>query len=83
MTDEKSRFGQPDVVPFSDEDAAADLLVNAVQALWGVVNQLTRFRRTRRENYRVTIFGSARPRSGRRRAGVPWGSAWSCPSSRR
>jgi uncharacterized protein (TIGR00730 family) len=64
MSDKKQQFGQPDIVPFSDEEAAADLLVNAVQALWGVVNQLTRFRRTRRENYRVTIFGSARLRPG-------------------
>jgi len=64
MSDEKARFGQPDVVPFSDEDAAADLVLKAVQGLWGVVNQLTRFRRTRRENYRVTIFGSARLQPG-------------------
>src|SRR5205814_2529621 len=28
--------------------------------LWDVVNELTRFRRTTRQNYRVTIFGSAR-----------------------
>ena len=54
------RFGQSDVVTLSDEDASAELVTNAVQGLWGVVNQLTRLRRTRRENYRVTIFGSAR-----------------------
>jgi uncharacterized protein (TIGR00730 family) len=62
MSEARKRFGQPDVVPLSDEDAAVDLLMGAVQGLWGVVNQLTRFRRTRRENYRVTIFGSARLR---------------------
>jgi uncharacterized protein (TIGR00730 family) len=64
MTEAKHLFGQADVVPFSDEDAAANLLVGAIQGLWDVVNQLTRFRRTRRENYRVTIFGSARLRPG-------------------
>mgnify|MGYP000910525038 CR=1 FL=1 len=60
MANDRTVFGQPDVVPFSDEDAAVELLANAVQGLWDVVNQLTRFRRTRRQNYRVTIFGSAR-----------------------
>jgi hypothetical protein len=64
MSDTRPRFGQPDVVRLSDEDAAVDLLVHAVEGLWEVVNQLTRLRRTRRENYRVTIFGSARLRPG-------------------
>ena len=32
--------------------------------LWEVVNELTRFRRTTRQNYRVTIFGSARLKAG-------------------
>ena len=64
MSETKPRFGQPDVVPLGDEDAAADVVVQAVQGLWEVVNQLTRLRRTRRENYRVTIFGSARLHAG-------------------
>jgi uncharacterized protein (TIGR00730 family) len=56
--------GQPDVVLLSDEDAATELLVGAVEGLWDVVSQLTRLRRTQRANYRVTIFGSARARPG-------------------
>ena len=32
--------------------------------LWDVVNELTRLRRATRQNYRVTIFGSARLKSG-------------------
>jgi len=64
MSEAGPKFGQPDVVPLSDERAAADVLVRAVQGLWGVVDQLTRLRRTHRENYRVTIFGSARLRPG-------------------
>ncbi|MBY0280043.1 LOG family protein [Candidatus Binatia bacterium] len=36
------------------------LVTGAIQGLWEVVNQLTRLRRTTRDNYRVTIFGSAR-----------------------
>ena len=53
-------FGQSDIVRFSDEDAATSLLEGAITGLWEVVNNLTRFRRTSRQNYRVTIFGSAR-----------------------
>ena len=42
------------------------LLENAVKGLWEVVNDLTRLRRTTRQNYRVTIFGSARLEAGHR-----------------
>ena len=44
----------------SDEDATVALLERSVTGLWEVVNELTRLRRTTRQNYRVTIFGSAR-----------------------
>jgi uncharacterized protein (TIGR00730 family) len=64
MTEPIKSFGQSDIVKLSDEDAAVALLEGAVTGLWEVVNQLTRFRRTTRENYRVTIFGSARIKSG-------------------
>jgi uncharacterized protein (TIGR00730 family) len=64
MSDAPPRFGQADVVPLSDEEAATELLQGAVKSLWEVVNQLTRFRRSRRSNYRVSIFGSARLQAG-------------------
>ena len=64
MSENKTAFGQPDVVYFRDEDASARLVDDAVGGLWEVVNQLTRFRRTKRGNFRVTIFGSARLRPG-------------------
>src|SRR6476469_1884955 len=64
MSKEKTSFGQSDIVRLSDEDAATELLKRAVTGLWEVVNELTRFRRTTRQNYRVTIFGSARLKSG-------------------
>jgi hypothetical protein len=64
MKQKKSSFGQSDVVRLSDEDAAVALLERAITGLWEVVNELTRFRRTTRQNYRVTIFGSARLRPG-------------------
>src|SRR5690348_5025465 len=60
MGKKKSWFGQSDVVRLSDEDATTALVERAVTGLWDVVNELTRLRRTTRQNYRVTIFGSAR-----------------------
>jgi len=60
MSKKKSWFGQSDVVRLSDEDATTALVERAVTGLWEVVNELTRLRRTTRQNYRVTIFGSAR-----------------------
>src|SRR4029453_3456039 len=59
MRKEKTSFGQSDIVRLSDEDAAVELLERAVTGLWDVVNELTRFRRTTPQNYRVNIFGSA------------------------
>lgn len=64
MSEPIQTFGQPDIVKFSDEDASTALLERAVTGLWEVVNDLTRFRRTTRQNYRVTIFGSARLQPG-------------------
>ncbi len=64
MSEDKPHFGQADIVRFSDEDASAKLLENAIGGLWEIVSQLTRFRRTTRQNYRVTIFGSARLQPG-------------------
>src|SRR4026207_561223 len=64
MKQKKTSFGQSDIVRLSDEDATVALLERAVTGLWEVVNELTRLRRTTRQNYRVTIFGSARLRPG-------------------
>src|SRR4051794_31952995 len=64
MTKPPETFGQPDIVRLSDEDATTELVERAVTGLWDVVNELTRLRRTTRQNYRVTIFGSARIKPG-------------------
>src|SRR3954452_23018480 len=48
------------LVPLSDERAALDILTKSVFGLWDTVNNLTRLRPTKRDRYRVTIFGSAR-----------------------
>lgn len=47
-------------IDLTDEAAVSQVLMNSVLGLWDVVNNLTRLRPTRREHYRVSIFGSAR-----------------------
>jgi uncharacterized protein (TIGR00730 family) len=47
-------------VPLSDEPAVLDVLRQSVLGLWETVNNLTRLRPTKRDRYRVSIFGSAR-----------------------
>jgi uncharacterized protein (TIGR00730 family) len=64
MTKPLQQFGQSDIVRLSDEDATVALLERAVKGLWEVVNELTRIRLKTRQNYRVTIFGSARLKPG-------------------
>jgi uncharacterized protein (TIGR00730 family) len=51
-------------ISLSDEDRVKEVLVKAVFGLWDVVNDLTRLRPSKRERYRVTIFGSARAKPG-------------------
>jgi uncharacterized protein (TIGR00730 family) len=51
-------------VSLADEDAVKQVLVQSVFGLWDIVNNLTRLRPTKRERYRVTIFGSARAQPG-------------------
>ncbi len=55
-----SRPGDATLVPLSDETGALEILTKSVLGLWETVNNLTRLRPTKRERYRVTIFGSAR-----------------------
>src|SRR6516165_259965 len=47
-------------ISLSNEREVLDLVANSIMGLWDVVNNLTRLRPTKRERYRVTIFGSAR-----------------------
>ena len=51
-------------VSLTDEEAVKQVLVASVLGLWDVVNNLTRLKPSRRERYRVSIFGSARTRPG-------------------
>src|SRR5262247_3366093 len=53
-----------DRVSLADEEGVKQVLVNSILGLWDVVNNLTRLRPSRRDRYRVTIFGSARVQAG-------------------
>jgi uncharacterized protein (TIGR00730 family) len=55
---------KPGTVSLADEEAVKQILVSTVFSLWDIVNNLTRLRPSKRERYRVTIFGSARAKPG-------------------
>jgi uncharacterized protein (TIGR00730 family) len=55
---------KPGIVSLADEDAVKQILVSTVFSLWDIVNNLTRLRPSKKERYRVTIFGSARAKPG-------------------
>lgn len=51
-------------ISLADEEGVKQILVNAVFGLWDIVHNLTRLRPSKKERYRVTIFGSARAKPG-------------------
>lgn len=53
-----------DAVSLADEENVKEVLVKSVLGLWDVVNNLTRLKPSRRDRYRVSIFGSARTQVG-------------------
>ena len=64
MTDAETMRRGPTTVSIADEEGVKRILVDTVFGLWSIVNNLTRLRPTRRERYRVTLFGSARAKRG-------------------
>ncbi|WKZ13003.1 MAG: LOG family protein [Gammaproteobacteria bacterium] len=64
MSSGKATEEKSGVISLADENAVRQVLVSSVLGLWDVVNELTRLRPSRRERYRVTIFGSARIKCG-------------------
>ena len=52
------------LVSLADEEAVKAILASTVINLWKAVNDLTRLRPSKRERYRVAIFGSARAQPG-------------------
>lgn len=55
-----SQTQSTELVSLGNEQEVTKVISDSVLHLWEVVNNLTRLRPTRREKYRVTIFGSAR-----------------------
>jgi uncharacterized protein (TIGR00730 family) len=56
--------GRSNAISLADEEAVRQAVADAVLGLWDVVNNLTRLAPSRRDRYRVTIFGSARVQRG-------------------
>jgi uncharacterized protein (TIGR00730 family) len=64
MSDRTPDDMSPAVVSLGDEEGVKQVLVDSILGLWDVVNNLTRLKPSRRDRYRVTIFGSARVQPG-------------------
>src|SRR6188474_2436107 len=64
MSSEPKAAGAARTVSLGDEEAVKQVLSATVLDLWKVVNNLTRLRPSKRERYRVAIFGSARATPG-------------------
>jgi uncharacterized protein (TIGR00730 family) len=64
MSGDKPANATASDISLADEDKVRQVLVDSVLGLWDVVNNLTRLRPSRRDRYRVTVFGSARLQPG-------------------
>jgi uncharacterized protein (TIGR00730 family) len=64
MTNPVNEADTARLVSLADEEAVKEILATTVLDLWKVVNNLTRLRPSKRERYRVAIFGSARAQPG-------------------
>ncbi len=60
MSEQNPALRNNDLVDLQDQQQTIELVSASILGLWEVVNNLTRLRPTRREHFRVTIFGSAR-----------------------
>jgi uncharacterized protein (TIGR00730 family) len=60
----KPEHGPERAISLADEEAVKQVLSASILNLWKVVNTLTRLRPSKRERYRVAIFGSARAKPG-------------------
>ncbi len=64
MADAQKSPENPQVVSLADEEAVKQVLASSITGLWEVVNTLSRLRPSKRERYRLAIFGSARAQPG-------------------
>src|SRR3954467_11018907 len=51
---------ESEIVSLGDEERGREIVTGAARKLWEVFNRLTRWRPSRRDRFRVTVFGSAR-----------------------
>jgi predicted Rossmann-fold nucleotide-binding protein len=58
--DDRSGKAAEDTITLGNEIQVLEVLAQSVQGLWEVVNNLTRLKPTKRLDFRITIFGSAR-----------------------
>jgi uncharacterized protein (TIGR00730 family) len=58
------QISEPSVVSLADEEQVKQVLSATVMGLWESINNLARLRPSKRERYRVAIFGSARAKPG-------------------
>lgn len=61
---EPSKAHGPQYISLADEDAVKEVITTTVLGMWELVSNLTRLRPSKRERYRVAIFGSARAKPG-------------------
>ena len=64
MTPSETSKHAPTTVSLADEEAVKRILIETMFSLWNTVNNLSRLTPSKRERYRVTIFGSARTQPG-------------------
>lgn len=64
MTPSETSQHAPNTVSLADEEAVKRILIETMFSLWNTVNNLSRLTPSKRERYRVTIFGSARTQPG-------------------
>ena len=64
MNSENAKNKSTGPISLTDEEAVKEVLVQSAFGLWDIVNNLTRLQPSKRERYRVTIFGSARAKPG-------------------
>jgi uncharacterized protein (TIGR00730 family) len=64
MSSSQNDANRSPFVSLADEEGVKQILSTTMMSLWDAVNELTRLRPSKRERYRVAIFGSARAEPG-------------------
>lgn len=65
MSSNQAPDSKAGMVSLADEDTVRQIVTGTILGLWDIVNNLARLRPSKRERYRVTIFGSARAKPGK------------------